>query len=171
MDLKNVPSGMWKIVYMHKPLYCSANDDHCIGEAEVMRNYFEKIFNDNKVDLIIAGHLHVYERGFPIGIGAQVDFNSISNDNNTYTNPQYPTHVVCGAAGGIEGIFDTPYPLKNFTNIAIGHFSGICEFSVDLSGNKLSMNYVNTQNGLVVDQFSIIKDNNNNNLKFLEIKK
>jgi len=161
---------MWKIAYMHKPLYCSGDKYHCIDDAEAMRNYFEKIFNDNKVDLIIAGHLHVYERGFPIGIGGQVDYNSISNDNNTYTNPQFPAHVVCGAAGGIEGIFNTPYPLKEYTKIAIGHFSGICEFTVDISGEKLTMNYINTKTGEIVDQFSIIKDKKSNNLKFLEKK-
>ena len=33
-----------------------------------------------------------------------VDIGSLSNSNNTYTNPQFPTYVVCGSAGNSEGM-------------------------------------------------------------------
>jgi len=170
-DLKGVKPGVWKIVYMHRPLYCSHDDGHCKGEAEKMRNIFEKIFNDNKVDLIIAGHLHSYERAFPIGIGQKVDTASLSSDKNTYTNPKYPSHVICGAAGQAEKLKTSPYKIKEFTKIAIGNHPGVCEFNVDSSGKKLSMKYINTENGSVEDTFSIVKSNKRRKMKLNKLLK
>ncbi len=102
-DLANVPANVWKIIYTHRPLYCSANIGHCKRQAELMRNYFEQIFIDNKVDLIVSGHVHDYERGYPTANG-KVDLMSVSNNNSTYTNPQYPVYLICGAGGGAENI-------------------------------------------------------------------
>lgn len=92
----------WKIVYMHRPLYCSWNAPRCTIEAVKIRNFYEKIFMKYKIDLIIQGHLHNYERMFPIFNG-KIDEDSISNDRNTYTNPKYPTYLICGSAGNEEG--------------------------------------------------------------------
>lgn len=96
----------WKIVYLHRPLYCSFdNDSHCITSAKYMRDILEQILMENKVDLVLAGHVHAYERLFPIYAG-KVDKDSVSEDNNTYVNPKYPVHVVCGAGGNREGFAD-----------------------------------------------------------------
>jgi UDP-2,3-diacylglucosamine pyrophosphatase LpxH len=53
----------WRIVYMHRPLYCSkeAGTD-CKEDLETTRDAFEELFNEFKVDLVITGHRHNYER-------------------------------------------------------------------------------------------------------------
>jgi hypothetical protein len=94
-DLKSTYKK-WKIVYMHRPIYCTSL--HCKNdndEETKIKNLFEKLFNNNKVDLIISSHLHVYERLYPIFEG-KVDKESVSEDKSIYTNPKYPVYIVCG---------------------------------------------------------------------------
>jgi len=98
-DLK-MTTKKFKIVYMHRPLYCSrtTEDKYCLSDAEAERKIYEEIFMNRKVDLVITGHVHAYERMFPIYQNT-VDTSSLSNDRNTYTNPKYPSYLVCGSTG------------------------------------------------------------------------
>lgn len=50
----------WVVVVMHVPFYTS-NYAHP-GEAELMRRAYEPIFYAFGVDLVVAGHVHAYER-------------------------------------------------------------------------------------------------------------
>jgi hypothetical protein len=52
----------WKVVYMHRPLYCSKESDDCNEDAEGLRILFESIFLEHGVDLVVTGHRHNYER-------------------------------------------------------------------------------------------------------------
>jgi acid phosphatase len=67
-----------------------------------MRDILEDIINKNKVDLVLAGHVHAYERLFPI-FKNKIDYESLRNNDNTYFNPKYAVHLVCGAGGNKEG--------------------------------------------------------------------
>ncbi len=51
----------WKIAYFHHPLYSSAYH----GAAVEVRNALEPLFQKYNVDVVFAGHEHVYERIFP----------------------------------------------------------------------------------------------------------
>jgi hypothetical protein len=55
-------SAKWKVVYMHRPLYCSKNNAACNEDAKGLRKMFESIFFKHKVDLVLTGHRHNYER-------------------------------------------------------------------------------------------------------------
>jgi len=96
-DLKN-NKQKFKIVYLHRPLYCSNKGDNCNGSAESERKLYEEILHKYNLDLVLAGHVHTYERMFPI-YNSNVDTASLSKDKNTYTNPKYTTHLVCGTGG------------------------------------------------------------------------
>lgn len=50
----------WLIVLLHSPFYNSNNYHYMEGES--MRVMFESWFVENKVDLVLAGHVHCYER-------------------------------------------------------------------------------------------------------------
>ncbi len=101
-DLKS-STKKWKIVYLHRPLYCSMpNDYSCVSSSKYMRDILEEIIMENKVDIVLAGHVHAYERLYPIYDG-KVDTESINNDKSIYNNPKYPVHLVCGSGGNREG--------------------------------------------------------------------
>jgi len=88
----------WKIVTIHRPLYCSAVSNHCEKSAYIMKDFFEDIFYNGKVDLVLTGHLHSYERLLPI-YNNEIDYNSVIIDTNIYFNPRFPTYVTCGTGG------------------------------------------------------------------------
>ena len=107
-DLKT-STKKWKIIYLHRALYCSMNDDyHCISSSQLKRNLLEELILMYKVDLVIAGHVHAYERLYPI-YHSKADMDSVKNDGSLYDNPKYPTHVVCGTGGNVEGFFKCNY--------------------------------------------------------------
>ncbi len=104
-DLKKT-NKRWKIVFLHRPLYCSFDSDyHCGSSSKKMRNLLEETLHDNKVDLILSGHVHAYERLYPIYNG-EIDKKSVNEDKTIYKNPKYPVHIVCGAAGSRQKLYD-----------------------------------------------------------------
>lgn len=54
----------WLLVGMHAPWY-NSNVAHQ-GEVESMRSSMETLLFENGVDAVFAGHVHAYERSFPV---------------------------------------------------------------------------------------------------------
>ena len=50
---------------MHRPIYCSWENERCNGETHKLREFFEDLFVGS-IDLVVAGHLHNYERTYPM---------------------------------------------------------------------------------------------------------
>lgn len=91
----------WLVVMLHCPFY-NSNVKH-VGEFQTiwMRdvNGLEELFHKHHVSLIIAGHVHAYERTFPV----------FQNS----TTPSGPTYLVIGDGGNREGHaseYQTPQP-------------------------------------------------------------
>ena len=61
-QLREAGNGDWKICYFHHPLYSSATFH---GSAEGLRKVLEPLFVTYGVDVVFAGHDHVYERVHP----------------------------------------------------------------------------------------------------------
>jgi hypothetical protein len=114
----------WLIVLGHRPLYCSKNEHSemitrvCELQAEEMRRMYEALFKLHKVDLYIAGHLHLYERTLPVYRG-EVRGN-YSLDDEVFVDIEAPIHVVNGVAGNLEGreiVFNVTETPNNFTAV------------------------------------------------------
>lgn len=98
----------WIIVYGHRPMYCSTenNGDWCNVEGggryrksnadPVFKDYvLEQLFFDAQVDLQFYGHEHNYERLWPI-----MDYKVMNGSvDEPYRNAKAPVHVITGAAG------------------------------------------------------------------------
>jgi hypothetical protein len=62
-------TARWKIVHMHRPLYCSkVTGQDCNADSEKMRVLLEDIFIKYNVDLVLTSHRHNYERYFTLVI-------------------------------------------------------------------------------------------------------
>lgn len=156
----------WKVAYLHRPLYCSMEGDNCDNSAKNMRKLIEEILQKNKVDLVLTGHVHAYERMFPI-YNEIVDNESLKNNKNTYFNPKYPAHIICGAGGNKEGFEDCKYfyfflffifidPVSdNISKIMIGK-PGIC--LIDFEDDKMTHSFINSETKEIMDSFEIIKN-------------
>lgn len=84
----------WNIVMIHNPLY--TNGDHY---AEVnVRNKYNAILNDQiGVDVIFAGHDHIYNRTYPILNNAPLSDTLM--ENNMFVNPAGTVNYVNNACG------------------------------------------------------------------------
>ena len=86
-DLKSVNRSCtpWLILLLHRPIYSS---QRFIPDFEVttrLRVALEELLYYNKVDLVLAGHHHLYERSCPV-------YRQLCREGA-------PTHVVIGGAG------------------------------------------------------------------------
>ena len=162
-DLAN-SNLQWKVVYMHRPLYCSWDNERCKSEGKKLRDFLENIFYDSgegkvKVDIVLSGHNHNYERMFPI-YENNIDYDSISSDGNTYKNPKYPVYTICGSTGNKEGHVPL-YEPKPITKM-VSDKTGICDLTFSKSSMELKFL---ADDGSVLDIFKILKGTDGSNLK------
>ncbi|EGD72653.1 hypothetical protein PTSG_04388 [Salpingoeca rosetta] len=90
-DLKKVDRSVtpWLFASMHAPWYNSNVFHHNEPEETGMRAAMEDIMFKHNVDAIFSGHVHAYERMFPV--------------YKNKTNPEAPTYLNIGDAGNREG--------------------------------------------------------------------
>lgn len=78
MDLKEAASNpdiKWKVVYFHRMMYTSPN---VLTVSEpLLASIYHPIFQKYQVDLVLQGHLHAYERSYPL------TFNTVNPDQPT----------------------------------------------------------------------------------------
>jgi hypothetical protein len=81
------------VVYFHHCAYCTCSTHGCDGGVE---QYFVPAFDSYKVDLVINGHNHIYERTDPIRGGAAVGATPIGSSWNSANGT---TYITAGGAG------------------------------------------------------------------------
>ena len=79
----------WVVVSIHCPLYSSNEAHYEENQSVQMRNSMESLFYKYNVNLIITGHVHAYERSYP------VYKQDVVNDGTIY--------IVIGDGGNNEG--------------------------------------------------------------------
>ena len=119
--LKSVTTP-WTIVAGHKNLYCSStygnnerSPDGTRGDAGSLTNSLEPLFEKYGVDVYLGGHIHAYERTYPVNTnGTFVDLASVSVNEedgvDVYSNPTATTHLVLGTGGAGHLGEDWPEP-------------------------------------------------------------
>ncbi|KAI3894481.1 hypothetical protein MKX03_013812 [Papaver bracteatum] len=110
----------WLIVLMHVPLY-NSNEAHFM-EGESMRVAFESWFVQYKVDFILSGHVHAYERSHRI---SNIHYNVSAGDAYPVPDKSAPVYLTVGDGGNQEGLASTfmdPQPeYSAFREASYGH--------------------------------------------------
>ncbi|KAK1270259.1 Purple acid phosphatase 2 [Acorus gramineus] len=110
----------WLIVLVHSPLYNSYNYHYM--EGETMRVQFESWFVEYKVDLVLSGHVHAYERSERV---SNIAYNITNNDATPIPDPSAPVYITIGDGGNIEGLatnFTEPQPSYSaYREASFGH--------------------------------------------------
>ena len=134
------PKIKWVFVVMHSPMYTWASGHK--GEEPELATW-EPVIDKHHVDIVFAGHNHIYERSNVIKAGKVVG------------NPAQGTiYMTCGLGGApfhTEKPADPSYPfMKTAYNEATA-----ASF-VHIQGNKLEIKTINVKDE-VVDSFTIEK--------------
>ena len=112
----------WKVALLHHPLYSSARKH---GPNIKLRNVLEPLFVKYKLNVVLTGHEHVYERLKP--------------QRGVY-------HFISGAAGDIR----VGNIRRNDPNLAAGYDEGGSFMVFDVKGGSLQFRAINAK-GEVVD--------------------
>ena len=150
------PSILWRIVFLHKPMYTSANFDR--KDSENLKNTFHQLFEKYQIDLVLSGHTQYYQRSLPL-LYNNNDSTSPSiidqNNNNGYTNNKGVIFVTAGTAGDALHNIDYFHP---YYVIQEGKF-GFLNFDLENNGHTLMGTFYETDARDILDRFVISKDN------------
>jgi len=155
-DLKTAnsnPSIDWIVATGHRPMYSSAYGDidyegQPYGQAYYIQQAFEPLFHEYNVDLFVAGHVHSYQRTYPV---------YQSTPQKSYSDPTATVYIVAGAAGSEEGL-DTDYVYPAPAWSAMVYYEAYSFGVLSTSGSsELSWSLYNSNDGALVDSFTITR--------------
>lgn len=148
------PSILWRIVFMHKPMYTSATFDE--EDSKELRDTFHELFERYKIDLVLSGHTQYYQRSLPLSYNNDNPTYPVIMDqnNNEYSNNEGVIFVTAGTAG--DDIHDIAYSLPYYV-IQQGQF-GFLNFDLTNNGQTIVSTFYDTDDTNVLDRFVISKD-------------
>jgi hypothetical protein len=131
---------LFKIVVHHKPVYTSYEGPNILGHMHetVLEQSWVPLFEQHGVDVVLNGHVHGFERTFPLQGGQPV------------ADGRGPVYFVFGGAGA------TQVPLMPETFIAKQSMNTYGYQLLDVSGRTLTIT-VKSIDGSVLDKYSITK--------------
>ena len=168
-DLGTAKGSTWRFVSFHHPGFNSAHEHFEQQEMRLMADVFEA----GKVDLVFNGHVHNYQRSFPLKFAAERDSEGKmvrtkdlvpgtwtldkAFDGKANTRPDGVIYFVTGG-GGAELYNpeqqDQPQTWQSFTDKFV---SKVHSFTVvDVDGKALTVRQV-SESGAEVDSFRVTK--------------
>lgn len=152
------PNITWSIAAGHRPLYCTndqGKNTDCNVFASILRGQTEALFNSTRTDLVIAAHMHGYEKFWPV-------YNSKLIGTN-YSSPRVPIYLVNGAASNREGNEkpDGNYPFSppnsQFGDIGYGLMTIVSNPQGPVGSSSLNYQFIRSSDQTVLDDFTITK--------------
>ncbi|TKA65427.1 Acid phosphatase [Friedmanniomyces simplex] len=143
----------WVIAMSHRPMYSSEVSSY---QAH-LRNAFEELMLENGVDVYYSGHIHWYERIWPIG-NSTIDRSSILSNNTYQTNPGVSmTHIINGMAGNIESHSTiNASEILNITAVLNQYNYGFSKLTFH-NATTLTSQYIKGIDGSVGDEVTVVK--------------
>lgn len=157
----------WIVTIGHRPMYSHFAADYD-KEGAVVREGdgsdpkdspfgmgFERLFLRYGVDLQLAGHIHNYERQWPVGPRSRVRNGTARGE--PYFNPLGPVHLITGAAGNRRMSSSIlPRELRPPYNAAVRNEYSYTVLTV-VNGSHLQVEQVD-EGGARLDEFVMRKD-------------
>lgn len=148
----------WIFVMSHRPMYSSQTASY----QRNVRDAFQPLLLKYGVDAYFSGHIHWYERLFPLTADGEIDTESIKDDNTYYVNEGNSlTHIINGMAGNIEShstLYDGHKRL-NITNVLDYVHFGFSKLTVH-NESAAYWEFIKGDDGTVGDYVWLLKPNN-----------
>ncbi len=166
--------SMWTIVFFHHPPYTKrAHDSDIEEELRLIRENLVPVFDKYKVDLVLNGHSHIYERSYLLKdyLGGSQFFDPgyhiINKSSGKYLKNEPPIinktdgtmYVVSGSFGRLEPVLalrlnDPPHPAHYYSNLVTGG-----SLALKIENNRLDCDWL-CADGQVRDRFTLFKNVN-----------
>lgn len=144
------PITDWIIVFFHVPFYSGSGVDN-----NDMRDLYHPLFQKYKVDLVLTGHAHNYERSYPLNYNDDSPARPLimDHEHSKYGNQTGTVFTIVGTGGeDIQGVDAKPY--------LASIYEGYGCLNVQIIGRTLSAEFYSDQ-GKNIDSFTIVKNKNN----------
>lgn len=163
----NANTQRWTVVYFHHPPYsCGSHNSDTETELIQMRTNIIPILENKKVDLVLSGHSHSYERSMMLKghYGVESTFNAATMAVNagsgiypasyTKSSPSFngTVYTVCGVSGQI-GATSAGWPHNAMYSSTVAVYGSLV---IDVLGDRLDCKFL-TYTGSIFDQFTIQK--------------
>ncbi|HET9360134.1 MAG TPA: metallophosphoesterase family protein, partial [Vicinamibacterales bacterium] len=136
------PEHPWIVVGFHFPPYSSGE----YGSWEEGRAAWSPQFDRHGVALVLSGHMHAYERSWPVDARGAVA-------RRDYRDPGAPVYVVTGGAGRHGRLHQFPGPAPDWSA-----FRAVAQHTLRVTVDKTRMSIMAIRpNGDVLDSFSITR--------------
>lgn len=164
--------AIWTIVMFHHPPYTKrSHDSDAEPELQFMRENLVPLFDQYKVDLVLAGHSHIYERSYLMKnhTGHSMSFNYdehvVQKVNGRYdadpsskpfiNKDEGTIYCTVGSAGRLDwnGSHDV-HPSSIYSNISIGG-----SLLLTVNGNRIDGRWICADN-VERDHFTVFKNVN-----------
>lgn len=152
VDRKKTP---WVIAMSHRPMYSSQTSSY----QKNLRSAFQDLLIDNGVDAYLAGHIHWYERLYPLMSNGSIDTGSVVNNNTYETNPGVSlTHLINGMAGNIEShsTLSSSQPRLNISAVLNNEDYGFSRMTFH-DEYKLTWQFIKGDGSGVGDELTLMK--------------
>jgi Calcineurin-like phosphoesterase len=155
------PDVDWIIVATHETMYSSPSSTDAV---DPLRETYHPIFEENGVDLVLQGHIHNYERSYPIEYSEEYsDQNpnvpiATSTDPDTYVDPEGQIFATVGTGG------QSVHPFRGQRLFMLNQFEGYGFLDITITDDgrekRLVGTFYDNDGGSIVDQFTLIKEEN-----------
>ncbi|MES2795008.1 MAG: metallophosphoesterase [Bacteroidota bacterium] len=166
--------SMWTVVFFHHPPYTKrAHDSDTEEELRLIRQTLVPVFDKYKVDLVLNGHSHIYERSYlmqdHLGTSQFFDpsYQIVDKSSGKYLRNEPPfinksngtVYVVSGTFGRLEPVLalrlnDPPHPSSYFADLLTGG-----SLALKIEDNRLDCEWL-CADGVVRDRFTMLKNVN-----------
>ena len=162
------PACPWIIGVAHRPMYVDSKDDaspsHDLPVMHAMQTHLDPLFKRYRVNLVLSGHNHRYERNCPVdlALGAcemrgRPTILPDGRQADLYNNPRNSLHLVVGSSGAD---FDTDKTGQWWIDRQVLQVSGYARVMM-LNGSHLEVEWVDAAqpvtagSGRVLDRFVV----------------
>lgn len=154
-DLASVDRSQtpWLVVYLHRPLYCSSSHKICVEQAPHYRSMIEALLQEYQVDLVLTGHVHNYERTWPVYNATVV---GECESTSAFVRPKAPIYGVIGTGGNHDhpngsGGNEASYSIPSSQYSEWGYTA------FHMNSTFLSWNFYRSYDHKLLDSFTISK--------------
>ena len=149
------PNINWIIVTVHEPAYSSPNSFSSCKAPDSLKNTYHPLYDQYGVDLVLEGHVHNYQRSYPISYDSHDPSDPIITDSNknNYVNPTGSVFAVVGTGGiNLHSLAGKATYISNQQDVKFGFLN--IYFSDD--EKTLFAKFI-ANDGTILDEFSIKK--------------
>ncbi|KAH8655789.1 Metallo-dependent phosphatase-like protein [Xylariales sp. PMI_506] len=140
----------WVVALGHRPWFISSKSNTCTNCSLAFAPLFEKY----SVDVVLSGHVHTYERNYPVFVNGSLD-------PNGYNNPSTPMYITNGIAGHYDGMDSLDIPAKPYQAVGIDLNNGTA-YGWSLlhfyNSTHMKQEFVASSNNAIIDSVVLYKD-------------